>query len=75
MKAGILESNLVLTVSPYYAIELASGVEKGVELDHVIRKAGIIGIINGMDVQEWNPSADKYINIKYDASTVRVIYP
>ncbi|KAK4268934.1 hypothetical protein QN277_022159 [Acacia crassicarpa] len=70
MKAGIIESSLVLTVSPYYAMELASGVEKGVELDHIIRRTGIIGIINGMDVQEWNPSADKYINVKYDASTV-----
>lgn len=75
MKAGILESSLVLTVSPYYAIELASGVEKGVELDHIIRRTGIIGIINGMDVQEWNPSVDKYINVKYNASTVLTAKP
>ncbi|KAI9090400.1 hypothetical protein K1719_028735 [Acacia pycnantha] len=75
MKAGILESSLVLTVSPYYANELASGVEKGVELDHIIRRTGIIGIINGMDVQEWNPSADKYINVKYNASTVLTAKP
>ena len=70
MKAGILESDRVLTVSPYYAQELASGEEKGVELDNIIRKTGITGIVNGMDAQEWNPSTDKYITVNYDASTV-----
>ncbi|KAB2597907.1 granule-bound starch synthase 1 [Pyrus ussuriensis x Pyrus communis] len=70
MKAGILESDKLLTVSPYYAEELVSAVEKGVELDNIIRKTGIFGIVNGMDVQEWNPLTDKYTIIKYDASTV-----
>jgi granule-bound starch synthase len=70
MKAGILESDRVLTVSPYYAEELVSGVEKGVELDNIIRKTGITGIVNGMDVQEWNPATDKHIDAKYDATTV-----
>lgn len=70
MKAGILESDRVLTVSPHYAKELISGEEKGVELDNIIRKTSISGIVNGMDVQEWNPSTDRYINVNYDATTV-----
>ncbi|XP_065624098.1 granule-bound starch synthase 1, chloroplastic/amyloplastic-like [Quercus suber] len=70
MKAGILESDRVLTVSPCYAQELVSGEDKGVELDNILRKTGIQGIVNGMDVQEWNPLTDKYTNVKYDASTV-----
>lgn len=70
VKAGILESDRVLTVSPHYAKELISGEEKGVELDNIIRKTGISGIVNGMDVQEWNPSTDRYINVNYDATTV-----
>ncbi|XP_010267660.1 PREDICTED: granule-bound starch synthase 1, chloroplastic/amyloplastic-like [Nelumbo nucifera] len=70
MKAGILESDQVLTVSPYYAQELVSGMAKGVELDNIIRKTGITGIVNGMDVEEWNPAADKYISIRYNAATV-----
>lgn len=70
MKAGILESDRVVTVSPYYAEELISGVAKGVELDNILRVTGITGIVNGMDVQEWNPSTDKYIGVKYDATTV-----
>ncbi|KAE8662002.1 Granule-bound starch synthase 1 [Hibiscus syriacus] len=70
MKAGTLESDKVLTVSPYYAQELISGEDKGVELDTIIRKTGITGIVNGMDVQEWNPATDNYISVKYDATTV-----
>lgn len=70
MKAGILESDRVVTVSPYYAQELVSGEDKGVELDNIIRRTGITGIVNGMDVQEWNPSTDKYLDVNYDETTV-----
>ncbi|KAJ6297835.1 hypothetical protein OIU76_019028 [Salix suchowensis] len=70
MKAGVLEAHRVMTVSPYYAQELVSGVEKGVELDNHLRISGITGIVNGMDVQEWNPATDKYLSIKYEIATV-----
>ncbi|CAL0316654.1 unnamed protein product [Lupinus luteus] len=70
MKAGILESDRVLTVSPYYAKELVSGEERGVELDNIIRATGITGIINGMDNREWSPVIDRYIDVHYDATTV-----
>ncbi|KMS96299.1 hypothetical protein BVRB_000130 [Beta vulgaris subsp. vulgaris] len=69
MKAGILESDRVVTVSPNYAQEVVSGVERGVELDNVVRMTGITGIVNGMDVQEWNPTTDKYIGTNYDITT------
>ncbi|KAL9272568.1 Granule-bound starch synthase 1, chloroplastic/amyloplastic-like protein [Drosera capensis] len=75
MKAGILEADRVLTVSPYYAKEIGSSAVKGVELDKIINRAGITGIINGMDVQEWNPSTDKFIDVKYDAATVMEAKP
>ncbi|KAM6557840.1 hypothetical protein CsatB_004859 [Cannabis sativa] len=70
MKGGILESDRVVTVSPYYAKELISGEDRGCELDNIIRNTGITGIVNGMDDQEWNPSTDKYLAIKYDVNTV-----
>ncbi|KAL8111195.1 hypothetical protein AgCh_019057 [Apium graveolens] len=70
MKAGILESDTNITVSPYYAEELTSDDAKGVELDNILRRTGIKGIVNGMDVQEWDPLTDKYTNAKYDATTV-----
>ncbi|KAI3409096.1 uncharacterized protein J3R85_019723, partial [Psidium guajava] len=57
------------------AEELVSGIEKGVELDNIIRMTGITGIVNGMDVQEWNPLSDKYIDVKYDATNVMQAKP
>ncbi|XP_062233680.1 granule-bound starch synthase 1, chloroplastic/amyloplastic-like [Phragmites australis] len=69
MKAGILEADKVLTVSPYYAQELVSGEARGCELDNIMRLTGITGIVNGMDVSEWDPSKDKYNTVKYDATT------
>ncbi|XP_047162427.1 granule-bound starch synthase 1, chloroplastic/amyloplastic-like [Vigna umbellata] len=70
MKAAIIESDLVLTVSPYYAQELVSGEDRGVELDNIIRKSGISGIVNGMDIREWSPKTDKFIDIHFDTTTV-----
>jgi granule-bound starch synthase len=70
MKAAFLESDLNLTVSPNYAKELTAGPDKGVELDPIVRKTGVRGIVNGMDVQEWDPSADKYLDVPYDITTV-----
>lgn len=31
---------------------------------------GAEGIVNGMDVTEWNPKTDKYLPVKYDRNTV-----
>ncbi|CAI0441843.1 unnamed protein product [Linum tenue] len=53
-----------------YFRELVSGEDKGVELDNVLRTKTVSGIANGMDVQEWDPATDKYIDVKYDATTV-----
>lgn len=75
MKAGIIESDRVVTVSPYYAQELVSGPDKGVELDNILRSisCSVSGIVNGMDTQEWNPMTDKYIDYHFDITTVRII--
>ncbi|CAI5512402.1 unnamed protein product [Closterium sp. Naga37s-1] len=75
LKAGFTEADLVLTVSPNYAAELQSGPAKGVELDDVIRATGIKGIVNGMDVSEWDPSEDKFLDARYDASNVLELKP
>ncbi|KAG2603997.1 hypothetical protein PVAP13_4NG035000 [Panicum virgatum] len=38
-------------------------------IHNIMRLTGITGIVNGMDVSEWDPSKDKYIATKYDVST------
>jgi granule-bound starch synthase len=70
MKAALLESDIVLTVSPNYAKELTAGPDKGVELDTIVSKAGVLGIVNGMDVQEWDPLEDEHLSIRYNCNTV-----
>nr|AGG08862.1 waxy protein [Aegilops umbellulata]AGG08863.1 waxy protein [Aegilops umbellulata] len=69
MKAGILQADKVLTVSPYYAEELISGEARGCELDNIMRLTGITGIVNGMDVSEWDPTKDKFLAANYDITT------
>ncbi|KAK9799719.1 hypothetical protein WJX73_003691 [Symbiochloris irregularis] len=71
LKAGILACDKVLTVSPNYATEIASNESLGVELDHIIRQKGSVeGIVNGMDVKEWDPSTDKFLTTKFDADSM-----
>ncbi|MCO5552877.1 hypothetical protein L7F22_006396 [Adiantum nelumboides] len=70
LKAGISETDIVLTVSPNYASEILSGPDRGVELDKSVEKKGIRGIANGMDVIEWDPSTDKHLEVNYDSTTV-----
>lgn len=70
LKAGIMACDKLLTVSPNYATEIASGPQLGVELDRYVREKGVEGIVNGMDVEEWSPALDKFLKFKYDKTTV-----
>lgn len=56
----------ILTVSPNYATEIMSGADKGVELNRYLAEKGVEGIVNGMDVEEWDPASDKLLTVKYD---------
>jgi glycogen synthase len=33
-------------------------------------RQGVEGIVNGMDVEEWDPRADKYLTVRYDKTNV-----
>jgi len=59
MKSGIVMADLVTTVSPGYAEEVLRP-EEGHGLDGVLRERGdrFIGILNGIDTKEWDPSSD-----------------
>lgn len=70
MKAAITASDKVLTVSPNYAEEITSGEDRGVELCEVLKGSGVEGIVNGMDTTDWDPSKDKFLDVKYDKMTV-----
>ncbi len=71
LKAGILLSDMVTTVSPRYAKEIQTK-EFGCGLEGVLHKRGrhIHGVLNGIDYNRWNPETDPYITQPYCAKTV-----
>jgi starch synthase len=72
LKGGLEFADNLNTVSPTYAREIQSGYEYGYGLDAVLRARGshVAGIINGIDVDVWNPSADKHIAAPYDGDSL-----
>jgi starch synthase len=68
LKAGIVWSDAITTVSPTYAKEIQTP-EYGCGLEGVLRaRAGsITGILNGVDYEEWNPEHDPHVRYHYSA--------
>ncbi len=66
LKAGIVCSDKVTTVSPQYAREIKTK-EFGCGLEGVLESRGdrIVGILNGLDEDLWNPSRDPHIAKKF----------
>lgn len=68
LKAGIVFSDCVTTVSPTYAHELMTPAF-GMGLDGVLRARpdGVTGILNGIDTEAWDPASDPAIAARYSA--------
>lgn len=66
LKAGIGSADLVTTVSPRYAREITTP-EYGCGLDGLLRKRqnSLIGILNGVDFEEWNTTHNSYLRHPY----------
>ncbi len=66
MKAGLSFADHITTVSPNYALEIATP-EFGCGLDGLIRAraASVSGILNGVDGAVWNPRNDPAIAAHY----------
>src|SRR5260221_10125710 len=73
LRHGLLYADLLLTVSPGYAREIQTP-EYGAGLDDTLRarKASLLGILNGVDYQEWDPRNDKWLPRQYGASQLGV---
>jgi starch synthase len=71
LKAGIRLCDRITTVSPTYAAEICTP-ERGMGLDGLLhgRADRLSGILNGIDLQVWNPAADPLIAAAYDAATL-----
>ena len=68
LKGGLVTAGLLTTVSPTYAREI-QGAEFGCGLDGVLatRKEDLVGILNGIDPEEWNPQTDPYTAAHFSA--------
>jgi starch synthase len=66
MKAGIVFSNAVTTVSPHYAWEVRF-TDQGFGLGHTLAVHGqkFSGVLNGINYDVWNPEVDRYIPARY----------
>ena len=72
LKGGLYHATKLSTVSPTYAREIQES-ENGWGLDHVLkfRSADLVGVINGIDESEWNPSHDKLLPARYSAKDLQ----
>lgn len=74
MKSGIFHADKITTVSPTYAEELKTPYYgEGLHPMFADRQNDVIGIINGINVDEYNPLTDAYLtsNYKYAGITKR----
>lgn len=69
LKAGIVWSDAINTVSPTYAQEIQTP-EYGFGMDGLLRihASKLSGILNGVDYEEWNPETGPYQVARYSAS-------
>jgi starch synthase len=66
LKGGIVFADTITTVSPTYAEEILTP-EQGFGLDGVFREraASLVGILNGVDYDVWNPETDPSVAKNY----------
>ncbi|MFH0887354.1 MAG: glycogen synthase GlgA [bacterium] len=70
-KAGFVYSDIISTVSETYAKEIQTE-EYGCGLDGLLRyrSQDVIGILNGIDLELWDPSHDPHIAKKYNSENL-----
>ncbi len=68
MAQGIINADAINAVSPTYAKEILTA-EYGAGLENILikRKKNLYGILNGIDVDFFNPETDVFIPHKYSA--------
>lgn len=71
LKAGLYYSNAITTVSPSYAREIQTP-EMGCGMEGLLfsRRNQVRGILNGIDLNEWNPETDPHLAANYNISSL-----
>ena len=75
LKGGMIFSDFITTVSPTYSKEIQTK-EFGAGLEGVLskRRDSLLGIINGLDYNLWDPLKDKLIFKQYSADSLNDKY-
>ena len=66
---GLVAADLITTVSPEYGKEICTS-EYGFGLEKMLKKKGIVGIQNGIDLNKWNPAGDPYITARFNHDSI-----
>jgi len=68
LKAGLVYSDFITTVSPRYASEITT-MEFGFGLEGILkeRQGSLLGILNGIDTDEWDPETDPTLPQNFSA--------
>ena len=71
IKGGLAYADRITTVSPTYAREIQTA-DFGYGLEGLLsyRNDVLVGIINGIDADQWNPETDPHISECYNISTL-----
>jgi starch synthase len=71
LKGGTVFAEMVTTVSPTYALEI-QGPEHGFGFESVVRSRAedTVGILNGVDYDEWDPRNDLHLAKRYWSSSL-----
>ncbi len=69
LKGGLFFSDLITTVSPSYCREIQTPAF-GHGFEGILRKRNreLVGILNGIDCQQWNPAQDPALHSLYSAA-------
>jgi starch synthase len=73
LKTGIAFADLITTVSPTYAVEIQQPAN-GCGLDGLLRSRAnrLVGIVNGVDYDVWDPRHDSNLVTRYGCDSWRV---
>jgi starch synthase len=73
LRNGILYADAITTVSPTHAREISTD-QYGMGLQDSLRARGssLVGILNGVDYDEWDPRHDRYLPKHFDPDTLAV---
>lgn len=67
LKTGLVTADRITTVSPRYSLEIRTP-QQGCGLNEVLSTASdrVTGIINGIDINVWNPKRDPHLIANFD---------